>query len=88
MAWRALWSARGQWQVTAESRWQAQVSRSSTSTRVCLDQIRVTVVPVLLGDGVRFFGEFSSAPVKLESAGVCEDSGVIRLLYRIRRSRP
>ena len=52
-----------------------------------LDQIRVTVAPVLLGDGVRFFGEFSSAPVKLESVAVLADSGVIRLVYRIRGSR-
>jgi dihydrofolate reductase len=52
-----------------------------------LDQIRVTVVPVLLGDGVRLFGEFSSAPVKLESLAALEDSGLVRLVYRIRRSR-
>jgi dihydrofolate reductase len=52
-----------------------------------LDQIRVTVVPVLLGDGVRLFGEFTSAPVRLESVGAFDDSGEIRLVYRIRRSR-
>jgi dihydrofolate reductase len=50
-----------------------------------LDSIRVSVVPMLLGDGVRFFGEFTAAPVELDCIGVLEDPGVIQLVYRIRR---
>jgi dihydrofolate reductase len=48
-----------------------------------LDRIRVTVIPVLLGDGVRFFGGLAKAPVHLHPVSVIEDSHVTRLTYRV-----
>jgi dihydrofolate reductase len=52
-----------------------------------LDRIRVTVVPVLLGEGIRFFRGLTAAPVELERVDVIEDSGATHLSYRICRSR-
>lgn len=50
-----------------------------------LDRIRVSVVPVLLGGGVRFFG-LTDAPIELECMRVVEGPEMTRLSYRIRRS--
>jgi len=50
-----------------------------------LDEIRVSLVPVVLGKGVRFFGAFDGTPVKLEGPDVTEGDGVTHLQYRVVR---
>jgi dihydrofolate reductase len=52
-----------------------------------LDGIRVSIVPVLLGDGVRFFDELAGAPITLECIGIVDGTGATHLSYRVRRSR-
>jgi dihydrofolate reductase len=57
----------------------------------CLDAERVDVVhielvPVLLGDGIRFFGDLANPPVMLEDPTVIEGSRVTHLAYKVRRA--
>jgi dihydrofolate reductase len=59
-------------------------------TRQCLDAglldgIRVSLIPVLLGEGVPFFANLANAPVQLEGPTVTEGDGVTHLSYRVRR---
>src|SRR5919197_5351688 len=49
-----------------------------------LDEVWIALVPVLLGDGVRYFGDVEKAPVKLETPQVIEAEGVTHLTYRVR----
>jgi len=49
-----------------------------------LDVIRVDLIPVLLGDGIRFFDHISAAPIKLEDPRVVEGLRVTHLEYRVR----
>lgn len=51
-----------------------------------LDEIRVDLVPVLLGGGTPFFGQLAGAPVELEGPlSVGDDAGVTHLRYRVRK---
>jgi dihydrofolate reductase len=50
-----------------------------------LDEIWVDLVPVLLGDGIPFFGRLGVAPVDLEGPTVLEGTQVTHLRYRVRR---
>jgi dihydrofolate reductase len=52
-----------------------------------LDEIHVSVIPMLLGEGVRFFAGLTGAPIQLESKQVVNDTLVTHLAYRVRRSR-
>lgn len=49
-----------------------------------LDEIRVDLVPVLLGDGIPFFANLAKAPVELEGPRVTEGTGVTHLHYRVK----
>jgi dihydrofolate reductase len=49
-----------------------------------VDRIQVKLVPVLLGDGIRFFGDLVGDPVELENPTVVEGNGVTHLHYRTR----
>lgn len=49
-----------------------------------VDRLQVKVVPVLLGRGIRMFGERSGAPVELDNPVVTEGNGVTHLHYRVR----
>ena len=49
-----------------------------------LDEIRVDLIPVLLGDGIRFFDNLKGAPVHLDGPRVIEGTGVTHLHYRVR----
>jgi dihydrofolate reductase len=51
-----------------------------------LDAIHVDQVPILLGEGVRWFENLGKAPVALENPVVVEGNGVTHLAYRVRRS--
>jgi dihydrofolate reductase len=48
-----------------------------------LDEIRLHVVPVLLGDGARLFDNLGGAEVKLEGTRAVEAPGVTHLAYRV-----
>jgi dihydrofolate reductase len=50
-----------------------------------LDEIWLSLVPVLLGDGVRFLDELTGVPVELDGPlAVVEGTGVTHLRYRVR----
>ena len=49
-----------------------------------LDEIRVDLVPVLLGDGIRFFDNLRETPIMLEDPEVTEGLRVTHLSYRVR----
>jgi dihydrofolate reductase len=60
-------------------------------TRQCLDaglldEIWVGLAPVLLGDGVPFFGRLAGAPIELEDPVVQPGKGITHLTYRVRRA--
>jgi dihydrofolate reductase len=48
-----------------------------------LDEIHVDLVPILLGAGVRFFGNLGDRQFKLECTRVVESDGVTHLRYRV-----
>jgi dihydrofolate reductase len=50
-----------------------------------LDEIVVHIAPVLLGDGVRFYGAPGAAPVELERVKDGDSEQVIDLRYRVHR---
>lgn len=49
-----------------------------------LDELRVNLVPVLLGEGIRYFDNLSDTPVQLDGPRVVEGTGVTHLYYRVR----
>jgi riboflavin biosynthesis pyrimidine reductase len=51
-----------------------------------LDEIVVHIAPVLLGDGVRFYGAPGTAPVELERVVTGDSEQVIDVRYRVRRA--
>ena len=48
-----------------------------------VDEIGIDLVPVLLGDGVRFFDHLGPEPIELESIKVIEAPGVTHLRFRV-----
>jgi dihydrofolate reductase len=50
-----------------------------------LDEIQVTVVPLLLGGGVRLFDHLGPEPIALEQTRVLPSDGVTHLRYRVVR---
>ena len=50
-----------------------------------LDEIQVSVVPVLLGGGVRLLEHFGDEPITLEQTRVVASEGVVHLRYRVVR---
>lgn len=48
-----------------------------------LDEIQVSVVPVLLGDGVRLLANLEDYPLDLECTRVVDSDGVTHLRYRV-----
>ena len=48
-----------------------------------LDEVRINLVPVLLGKGVRYFDSPSNAPVPLEDPRIIQATGVTHLIYRV-----
>lgn len=62
---------------------------SANITQQCLnlgllDGVAVDLVPVLLGEGIRFFDHLTSAPIKFEDPQVIEGTGVTHLYYRVK----
>ncbi len=52
-----------------------------------LDEIRVELVPVVLGSGVPFFANLENTPVLLEDPTVIESHRVTHLVYPVRKQR-
>jgi dihydrofolate reductase len=50
-----------------------------------MDEIVVSLVPVLIGEGVPFFGELVKSPVKLSDPEIVESQGVTHLTYQVLR---
>ncbi|MCS7481572.1 dihydrofolate reductase family protein [Umezawaea endophytica] len=50
-----------------------------------LDEIQVSLVPLLLGGGVRLLDHFGPGPIALEQTRVVESDGVTHLRYRVIR---
>jgi dihydrofolate reductase len=51
-----------------------------------MDEITVSLVPVLIGEGIPFFGKLVQPPVKLDGPRVIEGEGVTHLSYRVVKS--
>jgi dihydrofolate reductase len=51
-----------------------------------LDEIVVSLIPVLLGKGIPFFANLASAPVRLSDPTVTEGIGVTHLTYQVKRA--
>lgn len=49
-----------------------------------LDEVRIELVPVLLGQGIRFFDNVQGTPVMLDDPTVIEGKRVTHLIYRVR----
>jgi dihydrofolate reductase len=50
-----------------------------------LDEIRIELAPVLLGEGIPFFANLTSAPILLDDPIVIEDNRVTHLIYAVRK---
>ena len=48
-----------------------------------MDEICVSLVPVLVGEGIPFFGKLVKAPVTLEGPRIVEGEGVTHLFYTV-----
>ena len=48
-----------------------------------VDEISVDLVPVLLGQGVRYFDNLAPAPIRLERIHIVEGTGVTHLSFRV-----
>ena len=48
-----------------------------------LDELRIHLVPVLLGDGIRMFDALDGAPVRLVQQRVVVGEGVTHLFYAV-----
>jgi dihydrofolate reductase len=49
-----------------------------------VDEVNVDLVPVVLGAGVRFFGDYAGSPLLLENPRVVQGDRVTHLHYRLR----
>jgi dihydrofolate reductase len=49
-----------------------------------IDELHVELVPVLLGEGIRFFDHLKNTPVMLDDPTVISGSRVTHLMYRVR----
>ena len=50
-----------------------------------LDAVRLSVVPVLLGEGIPYFAGLEGTPIKLGQPRVTEGKGVTHLHYEVTR---
>lgn len=50
-----------------------------------LDELRIALVPVLLGDGIRYFDHVAGSPILLDDPEVIPGRRVTHLHYRVRR---
>jgi dihydrofolate reductase len=48
-----------------------------------LDEVRIDLVPVLLGEGIPYFDNLANSPIALQGPTVIEGTGVTHLIYRV-----
>ena len=48
-----------------------------------VDEIQISLMPVLLGEGLRFFDHLGSEAIELETLRVLQDPGVTHLFFRV-----
>ncbi|WP_328538913.1 dihydrofolate reductase family protein [Streptomyces sp. NBC_00344] len=82
-----LESAMAQAKATAGDK--AVAVGSADLTQQCLnlgllDELQIDLVPLLLGDGIRFLDHISKTPLVLQEPSVIEGRGVTHLSYRVR----
>lgn len=51
--------------------------------RGLVDRLQVSLAPLLLGKGIRFFENLATAPIELDQPVVSEGNGVTHLSYRV-----
>jgi dihydrofolate reductase len=51
-----------------------------------LDEVAISLVPVLLGDGIPFFAKLSGGPITLSDPDVVQGSGVTHLRFTVKRA--
>jgi dihydrofolate reductase len=49
-----------------------------------IDEVRIDLVPVVFGAGVRYFGDYSGSPFQLENPDIVQGDRVTHLHYRVR----
>ena len=50
-----------------------------------IDEVRIDLVPVVFGSGVRFFGDYSGSPLLLEDPDIVQGDRVTHLHFRVRK---
>ena len=51
-----------------------------------IDEVRIDLVPVVFGAGVRYFGDYAASPFLLDDPQVVQGDRVTHLHYRLRKS--
>jgi dihydrofolate reductase len=51
-----------------------------------MDEIAISLVPVLIGEGISYFGDLVKPPVKLEGPRIIEGAGVTHLYYKVKKN--
>lgn len=51
-----------------------------------MDEICISLVPVLIGEGISFFGKLDKPPVMLDGPRVVEGEGVTHLFYTVKKN--
>jgi dihydrofolate reductase len=51
-----------------------------------MDEICISLVPVLIGEGIPFFGKLDKSPVRFDGPRIVEGEGVTHLHYTVRKS--
>lgn len=55
-------------------------------TAALIDEVRIDLVPVVFGAGVRFFGDYAGSPLLLDDPQIVEGDRVTHLHYSVRKS--
>jgi dihydrofolate reductase len=51
-----------------------------------IDEVRIDLVPVVFGAGVRYFGDYAGSPLLLDDPQIVQGDQVTHLHYRLRKS--
>lgn len=51
-----------------------------------IDEVRIDLVPVVFGAGVRYFGDYAGSPLLLDDPQIVQGDRVTHLHYRLRKS--
>ncbi len=51
-----------------------------------IDEVRIDLVPVVFGAGVRYFGDYAGSPLLLDDPQIVQGDRVTHLHYRLRKA--